>query len=153
MSIKNINFDLAKTTNESSERLIEPGSYGVIIEDALSKPNKALSGTNLAVYFRVVKVFEGAGKVGETFSAYYAYEHPNPRAVSLAIGRIKELLEVCGLPAGSDENALVGKTLAAKMQVDKSGSLTIAAVKPFKTTVEKQSTVATFSSNPFEQLF
>lgn len=145
MSIAKIDFSQAMSLVQG-ERLMEPGVYAFAIEDALSKPNKALSGTNLAVYLKVVKVFEGAGKVGETFSAYYAYEHPNAKAVGLAIARIKELLDVCGLPIGSDEQALVGKTLAAKVELDKGGSLAIESIKPFKITVDKSQTPA--KSNP-----
>ncbi len=170
MSIANINYDLAQTKS-SGEKLNEPGVYGVVIEDALSKPNKAGNGVNLAVYFRVINVFEGMGKVGDSFGSYYAYENPNAQAVGIAITKIKELLEACHLPLGSAESELVGKTCAVKMALDKSGSLIISSVKALnpKITVDKTSEIkksvppvvnapiasfgSTIAKNPFDGLY
>ena len=172
MSIAHINYDLAQTKN-SGDKLEHPGIYGVVIEDALSQPNKKLNGTNLAVYCRVINVFEGNGKVGDSFGVYYAYENPNAQAVGIAITKIKELLEACLLPLGSDESMLVGKTCAVKLELDKSQTLVIKSVKPLapKVTVDKSQTpmkstppvvnaqqpIATYGStiakNPFDGLY
>lgn len=172
MSIANINYDLAQTKT-SGEKLQEPGIYSVVIEDALSKPNKNGNGTNLAVYFRVINVFEGNGKVGDSFGSYYAYENPNAQAVGIAISKIKDLLGACHLPVGSGESELVGKTIAVIMETDKSGSLAIKSVKPLspKVTVDKsqnpkrstppvvnaQQPIATYGStiskNPFDGIY
>lgn len=141
MSIAHINYDLAQVKT-SGDKLEHPGIYGVVIEDALSKPNKAGNGTNLAVYFRVINVFEGNGKVGDSFGAYYAYENPNAQAVGIAITKIKELLEACLLPLGSAESMLIGKTCAVKMEIDKSGTLVIRSAKALapKVSVDKSET-------------
>lgn len=148
MSIANINYDLAQVRT-SGDKLDKPGIYGVVIEDALSKPNKAGNGTNLAVYFRVINVFEGEGSIGDSFGAYYAYENPNVQAVGIAITKIKELLEACVLPLGSAEQLLIGKTCAVKMELDKSGSLVIKSVKPLHPKVSvDQSGVLKKSSPP-----
>ncbi|MBP6151870.1 MAG: hypothetical protein KA413_00195 [Candidatus Methylopumilus sp.] len=150
MSISNIDYSLANLTERSNgEKLNEPGIYQAVIEQAISKPNKAATGTNLAVYFQITAPEE---KAGQTHAVYYAYEHPNGAVAARAILEIKTLLTDLGLPLGAKEQDLVGKKCHIEVALDKDNYLRLKRVKLIAPVKEANKPIQSFQSkvNPFD---
>ena len=152
MSIAKIDYSLASVPERSNgEKLTEPGIYQAVIEQAISKPNKAATGTNLALYFKILHPEERAGF---THAVYYAYEHPNGAVAARAILEIKSLLTSLGLPLGSKEQDLVGKKVHLDLAIDKDNYLRLNRIKLIENAAPKTGAkpIQSFSSktNPFD---
>ena len=90
------------------------GLHEVKIVTAEDKPNQAGTGRYVLIEFKVLDGEEAGKRVRE----YCTHKHPNPKAVSAGLGRLKRIMLSAGVEEIEDETDLLGLKLCIETEIE-----------------------------------
>jgi hypothetical protein len=104
--------DLQDSDNDYSPA--SDGSHPVKIVTADDRINQSQTGRYVLLEF---KILSGPDK-GKKVKDYCTHQHPNPKAVAAGMGRIKRVMEACGIDSVEDETDLLGLKLNIVTEIE-----------------------------------